>query len=55
VAKAKLSGFWVDRGENKVSNVIYAISDRELTEEEWMEKYCRLSEGVPHDAAYDAP
>lgn len=49
--KAKLSGHWVDRGENKTSNVIYAISDRELTEEEWFEKYCRPSEDVPHDAA----
>jgi hypothetical protein len=37
----------VDRGENKTSNVIYAISDRELTEREWAEKYCRPSEGVP--------
>jgi hypothetical protein len=27
--KAKLSGHWVDRAENKTSNVIYAISDRE--------------------------
>jgi phage terminase small subunit len=51
IAKAKLSGHWVDRGENKTSNVIYAISDRELTEEEWFEKYCRPSEGVPHNAA----
>jgi hypothetical protein len=51
VAKAKLSGFWVDRAENKNSNVVYAISDRELTEEEWTEKYCRPSEDVPHDAA----
>ena len=34
-----------------VSNVIYAISDRELTEQEWFEKYCRPSEGVPNDAA----
>jgi hypothetical protein len=34
--KAKLSGHWVDRGENKTSNVVYAISDRELTEEEWL-------------------
>ena len=46
--KAKLAGHWVDRGENKTSNVVYAISDRELTEEEWVERYCRTSEGVPH-------
>jgi hypothetical protein len=37
--KAKLSGHWVDRGENKTSNVIYAISDEPLTEEEWAAKY----------------
>jgi hypothetical protein len=40
-AKAKLAGFWDDRVDNKNRNVIYAISDRELTEEEWDEKYCR--------------
>jgi hypothetical protein len=45
--KAKLSGHWVDRGENKTSNVIYAISDRELTEEEWDEKYCRPLDAFP--------
>jgi hypothetical protein len=37
--KAKLSGHWADRGENKTSNVIYAISDEPLTEEEWAAKY----------------
>jgi phage terminase small subunit len=37
--KAKLSGHWVDRGENKTSNVIYTISDEPLTEEEWAAKY----------------
>jgi hypothetical protein len=37
--KAKLSGHWVDRGENKTSNVIYAISDEPLTEEKWAAKY----------------
>jgi hypothetical protein len=41
-------GSYCDRGENRTSNVIYAISDRELTEEEWFDKYCRPSEGVPH-------
>jgi hypothetical protein len=37
--KAKLSGHWVDRGENKTSNVIYTISDQPLTQEEWAAKY----------------
>jgi phage terminase small subunit len=48
--KAKLSGHWVDCGENQTRNVIYAISDKELTEAEWVEKYCRPSEGVSHMA-----
>jgi hypothetical protein len=38
--KAKLSGHWIDRTDNKTSNVIYAISDEPLTEEEWAAKYC---------------
>ena len=46
--KAKLSGHWVDRGENKTSNVVYEISDRELTEEEWMAKYCSEPVAAPH-------
>jgi hypothetical protein len=48
IAKAKLAGHWVDRGENQTRNVVYAISDKELTEQEWVERYCRPSEGVPH-------
>ena len=38
--KAKLSGHWVDRTDNKTNNVIYTISDEPLTEEEWAAKYC---------------
>jgi hypothetical protein len=29
----------VDRGENKTSKVIYAVSDEPLTEEKWAAKY----------------
>ena len=41
VMKAKLSGHWLDRAENKTSNVIYHISDRPLSLEEWAEKWCK--------------
>ena len=51
-AKAKLSGHWVDRGENKTSNVVYEISDRELTEEEWMAKYCPESVADRNEPAH---
>jgi hypothetical protein len=34
-AKAKLSGKWVDRAEQRNSNVQYVISDQPMTEEEW--------------------
>jgi hypothetical protein len=37
--KAKLSGHWVDRTDNKTSNGIYAISDEPLTDLEWAAKY----------------
>jgi hypothetical protein len=41
VIKAKLSGHWLDRAENKTSNVIYHISDKPLSVEEWAEKWCK--------------
>jgi hypothetical protein len=31
-------GHWLDRAENKTSNVIYHISDKHLSIEEWAEK-----------------
>src|SRR6516164_4924171 len=37
--KAKLSGHWVDRGENQTTNVIKTISPVPLTVEEWAAKY----------------
>jgi hypothetical protein len=38
-AKAKLAGLWVDRAENINGN--YAISDKPLTEQEWVEKHVK--------------
>jgi hypothetical protein len=38
-AKAKLAGLWVDRAENLNGN--YAISDKPLSEQEWVEKHVR--------------
>jgi hypothetical protein len=38
-AKAKLAGLWVDRAENLNGN--YAISDKPLTEQEWVEKHVK--------------
>jgi hypothetical protein len=35
IAKAKLAGRWVERSEQKNSNVNYEIADRPMTEEEW--------------------
>jgi hypothetical protein len=37
--KAKLSGHWVDRTDNKTSNIIYAVADEPLTEDEWSAKH----------------
>ena len=36
-AIAKLAGLWVDRAENINGN--YAISDKPLSEQEWVEKH----------------
>jgi hypothetical protein len=38
-AKAKLAGLWVDRAENLNGN--YAISDKPLSEQEWVEKHVK--------------
>ena len=35
IAKAKLAGRWVERGEQKNTNVNYVVSDKPMTEEEW--------------------
>ena len=45
--KAKLSGHWVDRGENKTTNVINTISSKPLTVEEWAAKYGAERVSVP--------
>jgi hypothetical protein len=39
IAKAKLAGRWVDRAEQRNTNVNYVVSDQPPTEEEWNEKY----------------
>jgi phage terminase small subunit len=38
IAKAKLSGRWVERAEQGNTNVQYVISDKPMTEDEWVEK-----------------
>jgi hypothetical protein len=35
IAKAKLAGRWVDRTEQRNTNVKYVVSDQPMTEEEW--------------------
>jgi phage terminase small subunit len=35
IAKAKLAGRWVERSEQKNSNVNYVMSDQPMTDEEW--------------------
>ena len=39
IAKAKLAGRWVERAEQKNTNVNYIVSDQPMTEEEWVEKH----------------
>jgi hypothetical protein len=36
IAKAKLAGRWVERSEQKNSNVNYVMSDEPMTEEQWV-------------------
>ena len=38
-AIAKLAGLWVDRAENINGN--YAISDKTLSEQEWVKKHVK--------------
>jgi phage terminase small subunit len=38
VAKAKLAGRWVERAEQRNTNVNYVVSDQPMTEEEWAAK-----------------
>jgi hypothetical protein len=35
IAKAKLAGRWIERSEQKNSNVNYVMSDQPMTDEEW--------------------
>jgi phage terminase small subunit len=35
LAKAKLAGRWIDRTEQRNTNVQYIVSDKPMTEEEW--------------------
>ncbi len=39
IAKAKLAGRWVERTEQNNTNVNYAVSDRPMSETEWVEKH----------------
>src|SRR4029077_8381237 len=38
IAKAQLAGRWMDRTEQKNTNVNYVVSDQPMTEEEWVAK-----------------
>ena len=38
-AKAKLAGFWIDRGEHNNTNVNYAVSDQPPSETDWAERH----------------
>ena len=38
-AKAKLAGFWIERGEHNNMNVNYAVSDEPLSETDWAERH----------------
>ena len=40
VKRGELMGYYVQRRENSNSNVIYTISDKPLTLDEWTAKYC---------------
>jgi phage terminase small subunit len=35
IAKAKLAGRWIERTEQKNSNINYVMSDQPMTDEEW--------------------
>jgi hypothetical protein len=40
VAKAKLAGRWVERAEQRNTNVVYAVSDEPMSAEEWEHQFC---------------
>ena len=39
ISKAKLAGRWVERGEQKNTNVNYAIADKPMSEDEWVDEH----------------
>ena len=39
IAKAKLAGRWIDRAEQRNTNVVYTVSDKPMTEEEWIAEH----------------
>ena len=39
LAKAKLAGRWIDRTEQRNTNVQYVVSDKPMSDEEWTETY----------------
>jgi hypothetical protein len=39
IAKAKLAGLWIERGENTNQNTTYVVSDKPMTEEEWVAEH----------------
>jgi hypothetical protein len=39
IAKAKLAGRWVDRAEQRNTNVVYAVSNKPMSEEEWTQRF----------------
>jgi hypothetical protein len=42
-AVAKLAGFWVERTEAQNTNMNYAISDKPMSEEEWVKRYVTVA------------
>jgi hypothetical protein len=39
IAKAKLAGRWMERAEQRNTNVNYVVSDQPMTEEEWVAEH----------------
>jgi phage terminase small subunit len=39
IAKAKLAGRWIERGEQKNTNVNFTVSDEPMSDEEWTETF----------------
>src|ERR1700722_8881943 len=39
IAKAKLAGLWIERGEQKYTNVNFTVSDEPMSDEEWTETF----------------